>query len=220
MNIFRRLLGRIKLKYRGKNHIVGWDMTPEHARAFFVFQRKTVLTFFGFSSEYEDEAAMQQRVRKILSGYSPETTLVNIGATARGIGGAYPPAKSMGFTTTGIVSTLALDDVEQISETVDHICFIADKQWGGKLPDSKYLSPTSKAMVACSDILIAIGGGEVTRDELLAGKEQGKPVHFYPAEVKHEWAIRNAEKAGLPKPESFWGEAYEVFGKQVRIRAW
>jgi hypothetical protein len=103
---------------------------------------------------------------------------------------------------------------------VDHICFIADKQWGGKLPNSKYLSPTSKAMVACSDILIAIGGGEVTRDELLAGQEQGKPVQFYPAEVKHELAIRSAEKAGLPKPDSFWGEAHEIFGKQVRIRAW
>ena len=170
MNILRRLIGRIKLKSRGANHIVGWDMTPEQAHAFFVFQRKTVLTLFGFSTDYENEAAVLQKVRKILSGYSPETTLVNIGATAGGIGGAYPLAKSMGFTTTGIVSTLALDDVEQISEAVDHICFMADKQWGGRLPDSKYLSPTSKAMVACSDILIAIGGGEVTRDELQIGR--------------------------------------------------
>ncbi len=215
MNIFRRLIGRIKLKFRGKNDIVGWDMTPEQAHAFFVFQRKTVLTLFGFSTGYEDEAAMLRKVREILSGYSPDTTLVNIGATAGGIGRAYPLAKSMGFTTTGIVSTLALDNVEQISEVVDHICFIADKQWGGKFPNSKYLSPTSKTMVACSDILIAIGGGEVTRDELLAGKEQGKPVHFYPAEVEHEWAIQNAEKADLPKPKYFWGEAHEVFAKQV-----
>ncbi|MGD8406368.1 MAG: hypothetical protein PVJ21_22115 [Anaerolineales bacterium] len=213
MNMLRRLIGRIKLKSRGKNHIVGWDMTTEQAHAFFVFQMKTALTLFGFSSEYEDETAMLQKVRNILSGYSPETTLVNIGATSGGIGGAYPLAKSMGFTTTGIVSTLALDNVDQINEAVDHICFIADKQWGGRLPNSKYLSPTSKAMVACSDVLIAIGGGEVTRDELLAGKEQGKPVQFYPAEVKHEWAIRNAEKTGMPKPKFFWGEAYEIFGK-------
>ena len=188
-------------------------MTPEQAHAFFIFQRKTVLTLFGFSARYEDEEAMLRKVREILLGYSYETTLVNIGATTGGIGRAYPLAKSLGFTTTGVVSTLALDSVDQISEAVDHICFIADKQWGGKLPDSKYLSPTSKAMVTCSDIFIGIGGGEVSRDELIAGKEQGKPVHFYPAEVKHEWAIWNAEKRGMPKPKSFWGEAYEVFGK-------
>jgi len=195
-------------------------MTPEQAHAFFAFQRKTVLTFFGFSSGYEDDTAMLRKVREILSCYPSETTLVNIGATAGGIGAAYPLAKSLGFTTTGIVSTLALDNAEQISEAVDHICFISDNQWGGKLPDSNYLSPTSRAMVTCSDILIGIGGGEVSRDELLAGKEQGKPVHFYPAEVEHKWAIKNAEKAGLPKPESFWGEAHEIFGKQVKIRAW
>ena len=214
MNIFRRLIGRLKLKALGNNHIVGWHMTPEQACAFFARQRKTVLTLFGFSAGYEDEITMLQTVRRILSNYSPETTLVNIGATAGGIGRAYPLSKSLGFTTTGIVSTVALDNVEQISEAVDYICFIADDQWGGKLPDSKYLSPTSHAMVTCSEILVGIGGGEVTRDELMAARALGKPVSFHPAEVKHEWAIQNAQKDGLSKPESFWGEAHEVFGPQ------
>jgi len=186
-------------------------MTPNQAQAFFTRQRKTVLTFLGYSAGYENEAAMLRTVREILSGQSPEKTLVNIGATRGGIGTAYPLAKHLGFDTTGIVSTEALDYPDKISKAVDYVCFVADEQWGGKLPDSDKLSPTSIAMVSCSDILMGFGGNEISRDELLAGKEQGKPVHFYPAEVEHEWAIRHAEKMGQPRPDSFWGTAHEVF---------
>ena len=189
-------------------------MTLDETRIFFRAQGKTVLTFLGYSSSYEDEKGMFQIIQKILSGYSPETTLINIGATKGGLGAAYPLIKSLGFTTTGIVSTLALHHPGKISAMVDYICFISDMQWGGKLPDSDELSPTSKAMVACSDILIGIGGGEISRDEMVAGKAQGKPVIFHPAEISHEWAIRHAKRMGLPSPDSFWGAAHEVFGNQ------
>jgi hypothetical protein len=214
MNSFRRFIGRIRLKLREKNRIVGWKMTPDEAQALFKSQDKTVLTLFGYSAGYEDEAAMLQTVKEILSRYSPEATILNIGATRGGIGVVYPLAKSLDFSTMGIVSTQVLDYPEEISEAVDRVCFIADEQWGGKLPNSEELSPTSKAMVACSDILIGIGGGEISRDEMLAGKEQGKPVHFYPAEVDHAWAIRRAERLGLPPPDSFWGAAHEIFGEK------
>ena len=214
MKRLRRWIDGIKFRLREKNRVVGWNMNPDEVGAFFSKREEIVLTLLGFSASYENEATMLQRVRETLSGYSPETTLVNIGATTGGIGAAYPLAKSLGFTTTGIVSTLAFDDMRQISEAVDHICFITDNQWGGKLPDSDELSPTSEAMVTCSDILVGIGGGEISRDEMLAGQEQGKPVYFYQAQVNHEWAIQNAEKSGLPKPESFWGAAHEVFGKK------
>ena len=190
-------------------------MTPDQARTFFALQEKTVLTFFGYSSAYEDEATMLQRVREVLTGYFPETTLVNIGATRSGIGAAYPLAKSLGFGTTGIVSSQALDNLDVISQAVDHVCFIADERWGGKLPDSDQLSPTSEAMATCSDILVGIGGGEISRDEMLAGKERGKPVYFYPAQMDHESAIKSAEESGSPPPDSFWGAAHEVFvGKE------
>ena len=212
MKRLRRLLGRIKLHLRGKNHIVGWKMIPDELQAFFIEQRKTVLTFFGFSGTgYENEAEMLQLVQEIISGHSPETTIVNIGGTRSGIGAAYPLAKSLGFNTTGIVSSESIDYPDEISEAVDYVCFVADQQWGGKLPDSDELSPTSEAMVSCSDILIGIGGNDISRDEMLAGKELGKPVHFYPAEVNHEWAIRHAEYLGQPKPDSFWGTAHEAF---------
>ena len=189
-------------------------MTPEDVISFFRSRKKTVITFYGYSGmEYEDEKAMLQITREVLSRYSPETTLVNIGATSVGIGAVYPLAKSMGFVTAGIVSTQALEFLEEISEAVDHVCFVPDNQWGGKLPNSNELSPTSKAMVECSDILVGIGGGGISEAEMLAGKAQGKPILYFPADMNHEAAIHHAEEMGLPTPHSFKGAAHEVFGK-------
>lgn len=214
MGRLRQLIGRMKLKLRRKNKIVGWSMTPEQAISFMKRQGKTILTFFGYSVEYNDKEEMFKVVRETLSQYSPEKTLVNIGATARGLGEAYPLIKSLGFVTTGIVSSEALTYPESISEAVDHVCFITDKQWGGKLPNSNELSPTSKAMVGCSDILVAIGGNDISRDELLEGKAQGKPIQYFPAEMDHDAAVRRAKYLGVPMPESFMGSVHDVFGKE------
>jgi hypothetical protein len=205
MKIFGRKQSNIK------ERVVGWEMTPEETKKFFSELEKQVITFFGYSSAYEDEKAMLNIVKNVLSEYSPESQLVNIGATASGIGQAYPVAKSMGFITTGIVSSVASQQLKYISNAVDHICFVKDEQWGGKLPDSEDLSPTSEAMVACSDILIAIGGNEICLYELTAGRDQGKPIHFYPAEINHKYWKSVAKKKKLPAPQSFWGAAHEVF---------
>ena len=212
MNI-HQFIGRLKLQLRGKNQIVGRNMTPEQTVAFFKKQEKTVLTFYGYAVDYQKASEPRITVREILSQHVPRTTLINYGATQAGMGAVYSVAKSMGFTTTGIVSTLALEFPGDISPDVDHICFIADTQWGGKLPDSNELSPTSRAMIACSDILVAVGGGEITRDELLEARAQGKPIQYYPAEVNHTWALKNARDKELPPPDSFWGAVHEVFGK-------
>jgi hypothetical protein len=213
MSGLRQFIGRIRLQLRRKNYIAGWNMTPAEAIAFFKQQSKTVVTFYGYAVKYNDEEGMLKIVREVLSNYHPEKTLVNIGATMGGMGTAYPLIKSLGFTTTGIVSTEALENPEYISPAVDHICFIKDKQWGGNLPNSNELSPTSQAMVACSDILIAIGGNDIARDELLAGKAQGKPIQYFPAEMDHAAAVRRAKYLGVPMPESFMGSVHDVFGK-------
>ncbi len=194
--------------------IVGWKMTPAGTQAFFKSLGKTVVTFFGYSVDYENEEAMLAIAKDVLSKYSPETVIINIGGTAGGIGAVYPLAKAKGFMTAGIVSSLAAEHMEFISGEVDHVCFVSDMQWGGILPESNELSPTSQAMILCSDVLIAIGGGEVTRDELIAGKEAGKPINFYPAEIDHEYLIEQAHKANLPASKSFWGAAHEVFGNE------
>lgn len=214
MSNIRQLYGRIRLRFTRKNRIVGWDMTPEEAIQFFKSRNKAVLTFYGYSVEYQYKQAMLNIVREFLSQYSPQNTLVNLGATVGGLGAAYPLIKSLGFETAGIVSSQAIENPDSISDAVDHVCFIKDEQWGGKLPNSDELSPTSKAMVACSDILIAIGGNDITRDELLEGRAQGKPVYYYPAEMEHDAAIRRAKYLGVPVPDSFMGSVHDVFGQE------
>ena len=189
-------------------------MTPSEALVFFKSQEKTVVTFLGFSVDYENETAMLKIAEDVLAGYSPTTTLINIGATQGGVGAIYPIAKTRGFMTTGIVSSLAIEYLEDISDAVDHVCFVADSQWGGNLPNSNQLSPTSLAMVTCSDVLVGIGGGKICRDEMITGRDQGKLVHFYPAEINHEYWTQHAQKMNLPPPDSFFGAAHEVFGNE------
>ena len=201
----------MNLKPSGKNKIVGRNMTPSETQIFFKSLGKKVLSFFGYSADYEYEKAMQNIVSAVLSGYSPKTYVVNAGATLGGIGAVYSIAKAMGFTTTGIVSSLVIEYLDEISNAVDYVCIVKDNIWGGKLPQSDELSPTSQSMVACSDILIGIGGGEISRDEMVVGNEQGKPVYFYPAEMSYKQMIRRAQRMNLPKPLSFWGAAHEVF---------
>ena len=205
---------RMELAASGKDMVIGWEMTPAEALAFFQSLRKTVVTFFGYSVAYENEKAMLKIAEDVLARYSPETFLINIGATYAGAGGIYPIAKGRGYKTTGIVSSLAIQYLDDISNDVDHVCFIRDTQWGGKLPGANTLSPTSQAMVACSDILVGIGGGKITRDEMLAGREQGKDVYFHPAEISHAYWIQRAQKLHLPPPVSFLGAAHEAFGSK------
>jgi hypothetical protein len=217
MSNIRQLMGRFRLQLWGKNHFVGWSMKPEEAISFIKSLGKTLLTFYGYSGMgYENENEVLRIARNALSSYQPGNTLVIIGGTEVGVGAIYPLAKSMGFETAGILTTEALEYPDEISSSVDHVCFIRDSQYGGKLPNSNELCPTSKAMVACSDILIAIGGNNISRDELLEGKRQGKPVHYFPAEMNHARAIRRAKYLKLSPPESFLGSVHEVFGKQAK----
>jgi hypothetical protein len=188
------------------------SLSVDEVKAFFHDQKKTVLTFIGYSgAEYEDPAAMLEQAAKILDEFDSETTLVNIGVTIDGIGAVYEIAKQKGFTTTGIVSTQAKKYNAQISSCVDHVFFIEDESWGGLLPDSDKLAPTSDTMISISDVFVGIGGGEVGRDELLAGKAAGKEVRFYPADMNHRKAIEKAEKKGQPVPADFSGAARAVF---------
>jgi hypothetical protein len=67
--------------------------------------RKTVLTFVGYpGAGYEDQASMLQQAERIRGEFDPESTIVNIGATAEDVGAIYELAKRKGFVTAGIVS--------------------------------------------------------------------------------------------------------------------
>jgi hypothetical protein len=69
--------------------------------------------------------------------------LVNIGATAEGIGAVYDIAKQKGFTTMGIVSTLARDEGVALSRCVDYVFYVKDSTWGGRTSSDGRLAPPS-----------------------------------------------------------------------------
>lgn len=184
----------------------------QEVRLFFREQDKTVVTFVGYSGAgYEDESAMLRAAGTVLEGYDPDSTLVNIGVTPDGIGRVYELAKEMGFMTTGIVSVQAQKYQAGVSEALDFGFYIEDETWGGFVDDTGLLSPTSRAMVENSDLIVAIGGGEVSRDEVTFARQHGKEVLYFPAEMNHEKAIAKARKKGLPEPIDFLGPVHQLF---------
>ncbi len=189
--------------------------SPDKIQQFFKDQGKYVVTFLGFSGAgYEHADSMLLLADRVLDSYNPAYTVVNIGATPEGIGAIYPLAKRKGFYTTGIVSSQALEYAVPLSDAVDQPFFVRDSLWGGQVPGKEKLSPTSRLMVAVSDELIAIGGGEVARDELLAAQQLGKKTQFFPLDFNHETAKAKARKKGETEPEDFRGEAEKSISDQ------
>ncbi len=56
------------------------------------------------------------------------------------------------------------------------------------------LSPTSAVIVGSADEMIAIGGGEIARDEAVAAKAKGKKVRYIAADMNHAAAIKKARR--------------------------
>ena len=191
------------------------EATPAETRAFFDGRGLQTVTFMGFSgAEYEQPASMLALAEKALAKYAPQKTIVLIGATSDGIGAVYDLAKSKGFTTAGIVSSQAKVNNVPFSPCVDHVFVVEDATWGGIDPKTKRLSPTSAAMVANSDVMVAFGGGDIARDEMTAARRAGKPIEFHAADMNHKIALERAKKRGEPAPTDFSGSAAAVFGKR------
>jgi len=189
------------------------EATAETVGAAYAERDRLVVTFLGYSgSGYEDENALLSRARDLLAEYDPASTIINIGGTVDGIGAVYPVASEMGFETTGIVSSQALESETTFSPFVDRVYVVADEQWGGFIEETGRLSPTSEALVAVSDVFLAIGGGSVSRDEMVGAEALGKEVRFFAADLDHQRAIERAEAGGEPPPTDFRGAAHVVFG--------
>lgn len=188
------------------------EATSKEIRAFVRAKGMDVLTFVGYSGAgYQDPAAMLGAAEQALARHDPAKTMVSIGGTASGIGAVYQLAKARGFVTLGIVSTLARDGGETLSPCVDQVFFVRDASWGGRLPGSARLAPTSAAIVANSREFVGIGGGEVARDELRAALAAGKPVQFVPADMNHQIARDKAQAKGQAEPTDFRGAAHALF---------
>ena len=191
------------------------ESTAEGVEAAFADRDELVVTFSGYSgSGYEDEEAMRHRARTLLEEFDPASTIVNIGATVDGIGVVYEIAAEMGFPTTGIVSSQALEAEATVSPFVDTVYVVEDELWGGLVEGTGEISPTSAAMVAVSDVYLAIGGGAVARDELIAAQERLGDVRFFAADFNHRRALDRAEARGEPAPTDFRGAAHAVFGEE------
>lgn len=185
------------------------EVTIASIKAFIHSKRMTVLTFAGYSgAEYEDPSAIIEQASRVLDGQDPKKILINIGATEEGIGAVYEIAKRKGFTTMGIVSTQALDERVTLSRCVDYVFYVKDNSWGGLVSGTTRLSPTSAAIVETSTSFIAIGGGDVARDEMLAARKAGKPVTFFPADMNHKIAREKAQKKGQAEPTDFRGSVH------------
>jgi len=116
-------------------------------------------------------------------------------------------ARAAGFSTMGIVSTLAREQGVALSDGVQRVFFVRDATWGGWLADAQRLSPTSAAIVDLSDEVVGFGGGDIARGEMLAARRAGKPVRFLPADMNHALALARAAEQGLPAPTDFRGAA-------------
>ena len=195
------------------------DATPAQVQAFVRQRGLEVLTFTGYSGAgYQDPDAMRAQAKAVLARFEPRRTLVNIGATAEGIGAVYELAKERGFATIGIVSALAREHGVALSRCVDDVFFVRDTTWGGRLPGSSTLSPTSTAIVRASRVVVGIGGGAIARDEMTAARRAGKRVIFVPADMDHERAREAARSKGQPPPTDFRGAAHAAFpsGRSAR----
>jgi hypothetical protein len=186
--------------------------TSAEIRDFLRAHAKRVLTFVGYSaSGYQDLAMMLGAAAQVLAGHSPGRTWVNIGATEEGIGAIYPLARQLGFATLGIASSLVCQRALALSPAVDRVFFVADDHWGGCLPDSTQLTPTSTAIVEHSDEMVAIGGNRVAADELMAAYAAGKVVRFVAADMDHRLAVQRAASLGQPPPTDFRGAAHAAW---------
>ncbi len=182
------------------------ESTHADISAYFAARKWHVITFVGYSgAEYEHPQQMLAHAEHLLQPFSRDDTVVNIGATKSGIGAVYELAKKMGFRTSGIVSSLARDEGVEISDCVDLVFYVQDTQWGGIVPGSGRLSPTSQTIVDVSTALFAIGGGDIARDEYLATRRLGKRTEFVAAEMNHRIAREKAARKGQPEPTDFRG---------------
>lgn len=186
--------------------------TSATIKAFVHAKRRNVVTFVGYSGAgYEAPDAMLAQAGQLLDNFQPAKTMINIGATAEGIGAVYELAKEKGFTTMGIVSQLARDEKVPLSSCVDYVFYVKDRSWGGRLPSSEKLAPTSAVIIANSSAIIGFAGGDIARDEMLAAKAAGKSVTFFAADMNHQLARDKALKKGLPEVTDFRGAAGAAF---------
>jgi hypothetical protein len=195
------------------------NITPkEDILLFFQESKKHVLSFAGFGElGYQEKSLVEKTIGEVLDKWDVNEILVNSGTLLReggeeGIALVYRLAKERGIETCGLHPSISLQfsDTHPVSPFSDHVFFVEDPTWGGFLNEQLDLSPTLKLLLEVTDELIVIGGGKHTADELTAFWQNGKQVHYYPAQMNHQFAKKWFTQEGLAIPD-FNGPAYDVW---------
>ena len=177
-------------------HQVG-EATLSEILQFVQEKKMVVLTFAGFSgAAYENPAGMLENASEILRKQDPEKTLINIGATRDGIGAVYEVAKAMGFTTMGIVSSLAQAEGVALSPCVDYVFYVQDDSWGGRVRGEERLSPTSEAIVEVSFRLRRHRRRRGRPGRAVRGPQAGKAGGLHPGGHEPQARQRKGPEAG------------------------
>lgn len=184
---------------------------------------KNVHSLFGYSAlGYQDRLGLLTQIENDLKKLDPKKTIINIGVTGDGLGEAYKLAKSMGFETMGFVSTKFLENGGHYSKFVDHIFIVKDKLWGGYLPGTSQMTPTTSLYVKLSDTMAAYGGGEISKITMKEFARTGKPISYHAFEMDHNKAIEVAAKKRRPPPESFQSPVGSIWNdiKKAQCLKW
>lgn len=165
---------------------------------------KHIHSLFGYSAlGYQDRAGLLQQIKNDLKLLDPKKTIINIGVTSDGLGEAYELAKSMGFETMGFVSTKFLENGGHYSKFVDHIFIAKDNLWGGYIPGTSKMTPTTSLYVNLSDSMTAYGGGEISKVTMQEFARTGKPISYRSFEMNHNKAIEVSLKKRRSPPRTF-----------------
>lgn len=137
---------------------------------------KHVMVFSGFSElGYRDPEKLEETIReqldKAIVCYGPANVCVAAGATSVGIGIAYALAAERGVDTIGVVSVLAKDKPEMVSEYCNKVIYVDDPGGSWRVVNARnesymaYLARDMKDFGKTGEFL-ALGGGSVAMDEL------------------------------------------------------
>lgn len=178
---------------------------------------RRVVTFGGYGElGYEDEGAVLALARQELQGCDPARTVVATGTLITlgfqpGIALVYGLARSMGLATLGIHPSVALRQPERhaVAAGVAQVCFVDDVTWGG-CDAAGRPSATLQALLAVTDLFVAIGGGEHTAQELRCFRRAGKAVRVHPARMHGPTMERWTRAQGLP-PRDLEGAAWRAW---------
>lgn len=194
------------MKIRGENRhdttfIVSKPTSPDTALERIRSSGRIIHSIFGFSGlGYRHPDDVMQAVENDLRQLNPDITTVAIGATEEGIGAAYKVARDLGFTTLGIVSSKSIVYDGRYSDFVDEVVIVHDTEWGGYVPGSTDMTPTTQVFVKGSDSIAAYGGGQITAVSIREAKKRGVKVTYTPAEMNPDNIERdnaNASEAEL-----------------------